>query len=160
MADLNLTKSELAITLGGTERVWRLDWKAIRELENAATQLSGNGSSGKRVVWQHFLARYNEWCIDDWGLLLWAGLHRKDSSITYNGVMEEADVATLGTFQLLFNEIVTDSIPERFKKKSVSPLEVPQATATEASQPTPADASQSSTAELAKSAPEAASVSA
>jgi hypothetical protein len=112
----DLTKSELAITLNGTERIWRLDWKAIRQLENAATQLEG-----KRVVWSQFLARHDEWAIDDFALILWAGLHRKDPSLTYETVMDEAGFSTFYEFSLAFNELLVSSIPERFKKKSVAP---------------------------------------
>lgn len=111
----DLTKSELAIMLGGTERIWRLDWKAIRQLESAATQLEG-----KRVVWSQFLARHDEWSIDDFGLVLWAGLQRRDKSITYEQVMEEAELDTFYAFSLKFNDLIVSSIPERFKKNALA----------------------------------------
>ena len=93
-------------------RQWFLNWRAIAEIENAIRQLEG-----KSVGWPAFLRRGMEWTINDWALVLWAGLYARDKSITLDYVLDTATHDVFSEFQAKFWTLGEEAIPDSVKKK-------------------------------------------
>lgn len=111
-------RGEMEIELGGEKRQWVLNWRAIGEIENAVRQLEG-----KAVGWPAFLRRGMEWSISDWALVLWAGLHARDKSLTLDFVLDTATHDVFAEFQAKFWTLGEEHIPDGVKKKMTAPAE-------------------------------------
>lgn len=107
-------RGEIEIELGGEKRSWLLTWRQCGEIENAVAQFEG-----KRIGWSKYLQRAMDWGIADWGLVLWAGLHARDKSITLDYVMDTATHDVFSEFQAKFWTLGEERIPDAIKKKMV-----------------------------------------
>lgn len=107
----NRARGELDFTLD-RPRVWCLTWKEISEVENALLQLRG-----KKITWREFCQDFQNWGIEDFSIVLWAGLHHEDKKLTLEEVMNLATGVTFQSFAYEFAELLQDAIPERIKKK-------------------------------------------
>lgn len=114
MDPVNKHKGEIEVDLG-RKRIWRLRWKDIGFVENALEQLRH-----EKVTWLSFRAKFQSWTIDEYALVLLAGLRWDDPQLTLEYIKDNADWTLVDVFTAAFAESLHDSMPERYRKNFVA----------------------------------------
>jgi hypothetical protein len=110
MDPVNKHKGEIEIDLG-RKRIWRLLWKDVGAVENALEQLRH-----EKVNWLSFRSKFQNWSIDEYALVLWAGLRWDDPQLTLEWIKDNADWTLVDCFTAAFAESLQSALPERYRK--------------------------------------------
>ena len=94
-------------------RTWRLRWKDAKAIEDALSQTNGKAP----VNWMAFRSKMSDWTLDDYAIVIWAGVRHDWPGVTVEQVMEEADWTVTDEFAVSFAKSLEDTMPDDVKKK-------------------------------------------
>jgi hypothetical protein len=94
-------------------RTWRLRWKDAKAIEDALSQTNGD----KQANWMAFRAKMQDWSVDDYAIVIWAGVRHEMPSIEPSDILEIADWTVQDEFAHKFAESLKSALPDDVKKK-------------------------------------------
>lgn len=116
---MNPVKGELKVVLAdGVDRIWHLNGNDIIGIQSVMQV-----RNDRKISYIKFISEMGEWSPDDFRLVIWYGLKRRDPDLTEEKVGELLTMESMLQFLSDFSDWVAHSMPDPLKKKAQEALQ-------------------------------------